>query len=60
VDELKKLHVEICAERDWEVIGWTAVGRERRWLLGAEKTYDRGKRVYRIPPIAARPRLKAV
>ena len=58
--ELEKLHIEICAERDWEVIGWTAVGRELRTLLNDEKTYDRGKRVYRIPPVATRARLRAV
>ena len=61
VDELKKLHVEICAENDWEPIGWTAVGRELRKLLGAQKTYEdikgRPTRVYRIPPIAGRRRL---
>ena len=61
VDELKKLHVEICAESDWEPIGWTAVGRELRKLLGAQKTYEdikgRPTRVYRIPRIAGRRRL---
>ena len=52
-DELRLLHLEICGERDWEPIGWTAVGRELSDLLKEEKkTYDRGKRVYRIPPIA--------
>jgi hypothetical protein len=54
VDDLKKLHIEICFERDWELIGWTAVGRELRNLLGAQKCYDwvegRRVRVYRIPP----------
>jgi hypothetical protein len=64
VDELRKLHVEICAENDWEPIGWTAVGRELRKLLGAQKTYEdikgRPTRVYRIPPIAGRRRLRAV
>ncbi len=56
VEELQQLHVEICAEKDWEVIGWTAVGRELRALLKTEKTYEpiNGKRtrVYRIPPLA--------
>ena len=58
VDELKQLHVEICAERDWEPIGWTAIGRELRELLKADKTYEpingRRTRIYRIPPLAAR------
>jgi hypothetical protein len=64
VDDLKQLHIDICLERDWELIGWTAVGRELRELLGAEKTYEdingRPKRVYRIPPIASRTRLRAI
>jgi hypothetical protein len=60
-DELQKLHIEICAERDWDPIGWTAVGRELGDLLKEEKkTYENGKRVYRIPPIAGRTRLRAV
>jgi hypothetical protein len=58
VEELQQLHLEICAERDWELIGWTAVGRELRELLKADKTYEpingRRTRVYRIPPLAAR------
>ena len=60
IDELKQLHIDICLERDWEIIGWTAVGRELRELLKADKTYDRGERVYRIPPLAGRSRLRAV
>ena len=64
IDELKQLHLEICAERDWEPIGWTAIGRELRELLKADKTYEpvNGKRtrVYRIPPIATRGRIRAV
>jgi hypothetical protein len=64
-DELEKLHVDICLERDWEVASWTAVGRELRRLLRAEKTYEaingRRIRVYRIPPLAARRvRIRAV
>jgi hypothetical protein len=64
IGELKQLHLEICAERDWEPIGWTAVGRELRELLKADKTYEsvNGKRtrVYRIPPLAARTRVMLV
>lgn len=64
IGELKQLHLEICAERDWEPIGWTAVGRELRELLKADKTYEpvNGKRtrVYRIPPVAGRSHLRAV
>ena len=64
IGELKQLHQEICAERDWEPIGWTAVGRELRELLKADKTYGpiNGKRtrVYRIPPLAVRARMRAV
>ena len=60
VEDLKQLHIDICLERDWEIIGWIPVARELRRLLRAEKTYDKGKRVYRIPPIAGRSRLRAV
>lgn len=60
VDDLKAIHVDMCLEVDWEIINWIPVGRELRRLLGAEKTYDKGKRVYRIPPIAGRSRLRAV
>ena len=61
VDDLKQLHIDICLERDWEIIDWTSVGRELRRLLKADKTYDkRRRRVYRIPPLAARSRLSAV
>jgi len=60
-DELQKLHIEICGERDWDPMGWTAVGRELSDLLQEEKkTYENGKRVYRIPPLVCRSRLKAV
>lgn len=60
-DELRLLHLEICGERDWEQIGWTAVGRELSDLLKEEKkTYEGGKRVYRIPPLTARARIRAV
>ena len=60
--ELKRAHSEMCCALDWEMIGWHAVGRELRRLLGDKKLYVRigGKkvRVYRIPPRAAqRPRL---
>ena len=48
--ELKNLHLEICWERDWEPVGWNAVGRELRRLLKDEKTYDKRRRVYPIPP----------
>ena len=63
VDDLKQLHIDICLERDWEIIDWTSVGRELRRLLKADKTYDfkaPQTRVYRIPPLAARSRLSAV
>ncbi len=64
VEELQRLHIEICIERDWDLIGWTAVGRELRELLKAEKTYEpvEGKRtrVYRIPPLSGRSRLRAI
>ena len=51
-DEMEEIHLDVCLEREFEVIGWTAVGRELRRLLGAEKDYERinGEqvRVYRI------------
>ena len=66
--EMKEIHADVCFERDWELIGWTAVGRELRKLLGGAKTLDydaNGKRVlvYRIPPAnsgvrASTPRVK--
>ena len=65
--ELRQAHNEMCADLDWEPIGWTAVGRELRQLLGARKEYATigGKKVraYRIPPRSARrppPVLRAV
>lgn len=63
--ELEAIHIEVCCELDWEPIGWIAVGRELRRLIGGRKEYARseGRRlcVYRIPPadIIARPRLAA-
>ena len=51
---MEQIHLEVCLECDFEAIGWTAVGRELRKLIGDEKTYERinGEqvRVYRIPP----------
>lgn len=56
-DELDEMHREMCVERDWELVGWTAVARELRRLLSARKEYawrdGKRVRVYRIPP--ARP-----
>ena len=40
-DEMEQIHLEVCLERDFEAIGWTAVGRELRKLIGDEKTYER-------------------
>lgn len=58
--ELKLIHRELCLERDFEEIGWVAVGRELRRLLNDRKSYEwidgRRVRVYRIPP--ARPVLQ--
>lgn len=52
--ELEEIHRELCQEFDWEPIGWVAVGRELRRILGARKEYTRraGRQlcVYRIPP----------
>jgi hypothetical protein len=52
--ELERMHLEVCEARNWEVIGWSAVGRELRRLLSARKQYTRcqGRKlcVYRIPP----------
>ena len=52
--EMEVTYLEVCLEQDIEPIGWVAVGRELRRLLGAEKEYERvhGEqvRVYRIPP----------
>lgn len=54
---LMEVHADMCAERSWEIIGWKAVGRELRKLLGHGKVYAmvRGKRavVYRVPPCDA-------
>ena len=51
---LKRVHTDICLEQGFEPIRWTAVGRELRKVLGADKEYQRinGRqvRVYRIPP----------
>jgi hypothetical protein len=58
--ELKNLHLEICWERDWEPVGWNGVGRELRRLLKDEKTYDKRRRVYHIPPVSTRARIRAV
>jgi hypothetical protein len=53
-EEMEQIHLEVCLECDFEAIGWTAVGRELRKLIGDEKTYERIRgeqvRVYRIPP----------
>ncbi len=63
VHELKQIYLEFCFECDLEPLGWTAVGRELRKLLGAPKDYERinGEqvRVYRIPPQQAQARMRA-
>ena len=55
--ELRQIHAEVCLVLELEPIGWTAVGRELRKLIGERRTYQRinGEqvRVYRIPPRAA-------
>lgn len=52
--ELKAIHVEMCAELNWEVISWIRVGRQLRKLIGTRKQYVsvRSRRicVYCIPP----------
>lgn len=52
--ELEQLHREFCLEADWEVLGWMAVARELRRMLGARKEYARFNgqklRIWRIPP----------
>jgi hypothetical protein len=52
--DLASAHAEMCDALEIEAIGWVAVGRELRRLLGQRKSYsDRsGKRIrtYRIPP----------
>ena len=54
--ELREIHAEVCFVLELEPIGWTAVGRELRKLIGGGRTYHRinGEqvRVYRIPPRA--------
>lgn len=66
VKEMKQVHGDVCDEWDIEQIGWTAVGRELRKLLGGDKTYapdasGKSVRVYRIPPAVhvAHRRIKA-
>ena len=63
-DELQLIHRELCVERDFEEIGWIAVGRELRRLIGDRRNYDwidgRRTRVYRIPPAESRPLLRIV
>jgi hypothetical protein len=54
--EMAVIHREVCEEYDYEPIGWVAVGRELRKLLGADRnsfapdTNGKRVRVYRIPP----------
>lgn len=52
--DLEVMHRDLCQDHDWELVGWNAVGRELRRLLGARKEYKRrdGRQlcVYRIPP----------
>ena len=52
--ELSDMHRDFCAELDWELASWVAVGRELRRLIGTTKEYARinGRRVcvYRVPP----------
>ena len=52
--ELENMHRDLCHELDWELVGWVAVGRELRRILGTRKEYTRraGRQlcVYRIPP----------
>ena len=60
---MEQIYLEVvCLEHDIEPIGWVAVGRELRRLLGADKEYERinGEqiRVYRIPPRAAAGKLR--
>ncbi len=60
--DLAKAHADMCAALEIEPIGWVAVGRELRRLLGQPRLYvDRsGRRVrtYLIPPagVELRPR----
>ena len=52
--ELQDMHRELCHELDREPVGWVAVGRELRRILGTRKDYTRraGRQVcvYRISP----------
>jgi len=50
--ELKRIHLEMCAELDIEPLGWPAVARELRKMLGDRKHHvDHERRtVIRIPP----------
>jgi hypothetical protein len=61
--ELRQIHTEVCFVLELEPIGWTAVGRELRKLVGERRTYQRinGEqvRVYRIPPRAVQATPKA-
>jgi hypothetical protein len=51
--ELRQIHAEVCFVLELEPIGWTAVGRELRKLIGEGRTYQRSNgeqlRVYHIP-----------
>lgn len=55
--DLAAAHRDMCEALDIEPMGWVAVGRELRRLLGEPKRYvDRGRRrtrTYRIPPAGA-------
>ena len=57
--ELEDMHRDLCHELDWEPVGWVAVARELRRILGTRKEYTRrvGRQlcVYRIPPAKAAP-----
>ena len=57
--ELEDMHRDLCHELDWEPVGWVAVARELRRILGTRKEYTRrvGRQlcVYRIPPASAVP-----
>ena len=57
--DLEQMHRDLCGELGWETIGWIAVGRELRRMLGGKKEYATlgGQRrcVYRIPPAVVQP-----
>ena len=57
--ELAQAYVEFAADQALEPVGWVAVGRELRRLLGTSKTYAwfNGKkvRVYFIPTVGSAP-----